>query len=171
MILLCIYILIILLTLTNRKKNNHAPRQPFPRYGNVSYMLPATQLQKDAPLETTTWPKKRSLLVLMILETGGQPVACLTEALVTCRVHGIQRIFWRDHVSKASSHRARAFVMICIGDGSAEKWLAGRRCDWTISVSLHGRRRPKLIDVAETVDWHWITGISQSGLSYTVGHT
>ena len=44
--------------------------------------------------ERATWPKKRSLLVLMILEIGGQPVVCL---LVLCQVYGIQRIFRRDH--------------------------------------------------------------------------
>jgi len=46
-------ILIILLTLTHRKINNHAPRQPFPRYSSVSYMLLAPQFKKDAPPETT----------------------------------------------------------------------------------------------------------------------
>jgi len=38
--------------LTDRKINNHAPQQPFPRYSNVSYMLSAMQLQKDALPET-----------------------------------------------------------------------------------------------------------------------
>ena len=47
-IVLWIYKLIILLLLMDRKINNHAPWQPFPRYSNVTYMLPATQLQKDA---------------------------------------------------------------------------------------------------------------------------
>ena len=36
-ILLCTYILIILLTLTDRKINNPAPRQPFAQHSNVSY--------------------------------------------------------------------------------------------------------------------------------------
>jgi len=36
-ILLCTYILIILLTPTDRKINNPAPRQPFPQHSNVSY--------------------------------------------------------------------------------------------------------------------------------------
>ena len=44
-----IHILIILLMLTDRKINNHAVRQPFPRYSNIIYMLPAMQLQKNVP--------------------------------------------------------------------------------------------------------------------------
>jgi len=48
-----IYILIILLTMTDHKINNHAVRQPFPQYNNINYMLPATQLQKNAPPWTT----------------------------------------------------------------------------------------------------------------------
>jgi len=50
MIVLCIYILTILLTLIDCKINNHAPRQIFPRYSNVTYMLPAMLLQKDVLL-------------------------------------------------------------------------------------------------------------------------
>jgi len=28
----------------------------------------------------------------------------------------------------------------------------------------------EVLDVARTVDWRWITGVSQSDLSQTVGH-
>ena len=66
--------------------------------------------------ERATCPKKWSCLVLMILETGGQPVVFLTEPLVTCLVYGIQRIFRRDNVSKASSRRARVFVIVHVSD-------------------------------------------------------
>ena len=67
--------------------------------------------------ERVTWPKKRSLLVLMILETGGPPVVSLTEVLVTCRVYGIQRIFretelptifWHSTDTAAFKYRIRA---------------------------------------------------------------
>ena len=51
-ILLCIYILIILLALTDRKINNHAPRQPFPWHSNVSYMLLWRNIKRTPP-ETT----------------------------------------------------------------------------------------------------------------------
>jgi len=43
-------------------------------------------------------------------------VTSLTEALVTCRVYRIQRIFCTDHVSKASSYQARAFVVVHASD-------------------------------------------------------
>jgi len=62
--------------------------------------------------EWATWPKKRGHLVLVILETGGQPVVSPTEALVTCLVYRIRRIFRRDHVSKASNRRARGFAIV-----------------------------------------------------------
>jgi len=39
---------------------------------------------------------------------GGLP----DRSVATCRVYGIRRIFRRDHVSKASSRRARAVVKI-----------------------------------------------------------
>jgi len=36
-----------------------------------------------------------------------------------------------------------------------------------VSVALTSA---EVIDLAGSVDWHWITGVSQSGLSQTVGH-
>ena len=49
--------------------------------------------------ERATWPKKRSRLVLMIVETGGQPVVSLTETFITCLTliygnGGARRIFF-----------------------------------------------------------------------------
>ena len=64
--------------------------------------------------ERAGWPKKWSLLVLMILETGAQLVVSLTEVLITCLVYGIQRIFRRDHVSKASISLGHKFTTLSV---------------------------------------------------------
>jgi len=53
-------------------------------------------------------PKKRSHLPQVREETGRQMVVSLTVTLVTRLVNRMQRILWRDHVSKAFSCLARA---------------------------------------------------------------
>ena len=64
--------------------------------------------------ERATWPKKRSLLVLMILETGGQPVVSLTEAFVTCRVYKIQKNFSERPRVKGIQSLSKRLMYICV---------------------------------------------------------
>jgi len=63
--------------------------------------------------ERATRPKKQSLLVLMMHETGGQPVVTLTEALVTCPVYGIRRIFRRPCVKGIQSSSKSLCDSLC----------------------------------------------------------
>jgi len=56
------------------------------------------------------------LVVGGTLETGGQPVVSLTDALVTRLLYEIRRILLRDYASKASSRQARAYVIVHASD-------------------------------------------------------
>jgi len=71
---------------------SHGTRAPSRSLGGRNDAL-AARWWSCLESEPATWSKKRSVLVLMVLETGGQPVLSVTEALVTCPVYGIWMIF------------------------------------------------------------------------------
>ena len=60
--------------------------------------------------ERVTWPKNRSRLVSTILETGGQSVVSLTEALVTCPIYRIRAI-----------HKSSEFSLWTAGGGQPRR--------------------------------------------------